>query len=73
MPRPVLVDRPVEKKLSIRSSITEQIDQQLADPLTGKPAYGAWATLVESLLREWLAGKVDISIKPKLIDLEDFL
>ena len=74
MPRPRLVDRPVDKKLSLRTSIVTEIDSQLADSLTGKPRYGAWTELVESLLNKWLSGEIpDIHIKPKIVDLGDML
>ena len=74
MPRPRKVDRPIDKKLSIRTSIVEEIDSQLADPLTGKPRYGAWTELVESLLMKWMSGEIeDIHIKPKTVDLGDLL
>ena len=73
MSRPRLVDRPIDKKLSLRTSIVQEIDSQLADPLTGKPRYGAWTELVESLLQEWMVGKVDIRVKPKTVDLDDLM
>lgn len=73
MPRPRLVDRPVDKKLSLRTSVVQEIDSQLADKLTGKPRYGAWTELVESLLMKWACGEVDIHLKPKTVDLEDLL
>lgn len=74
MPRPRLIDRPIDKKLSIRTSIVKEIDNQLADPLTGKPKYGAWTDLVEALLQQWMSGEISVPhIKPKLIDLGDLL
>jgi hypothetical protein len=74
MPRPRKIDRPIDKKMSLRQSIVEEIDTQLADVLTGKPRYGAWAELVESLLREWVSGRVPgIRPQPKTADLDDLL
>jgi hypothetical protein len=74
MPRPRKVDRPIDKKLSLRSSIVIEIDSQLADVLTGKPKYGAWAELVESLLNEWASGRVPgVRLQPKTIELDDLL
>lgn len=73
MSRPRLVDRPMDKKLSLRTSIVKEIDSQLADPLTGKPRYGAWTELVESLLQEWMIGEIDIRVKPKIVDLDDLM
>lgn len=74
MPRPRKVDKPVNKNLSIRSSLVEEIDNQLADVLTGKPRYGAWGELIESLLTKWLEGDVPTChLKPKIEDLGDLL
>jgi hypothetical protein len=74
MPRPRKVDRPIDKKLSIRTSIVEEIDAQLADPLTGKPRYGAWTELVESLLQKWMVGEIPIvHLQPKTVELDDLL
>lgn len=74
MPRPRKTDRPIDKKLSLRGSVVNEIDAQLADPLTGKPRYGAWAELVESLLRKWASGEVPgVPLQPKTIELDDLL
>ncbi len=74
MPRPRLVDRPIDKKLSLRTSIVKEIDSQLADPLTGKPRYGAWTELVESLLQKWSCGEVpEVHHQPKVVDLDDLM
>ena len=74
MPRPRLVDRPIDKKLSLRTSIVNEIDSQLADPLTGKPQYGAWTELVESLLQKWSCGEVPaVHKQPKTVELDDLL
>lgn len=73
MARPRLVDRPVAKKLSLRSSLVNEVDNQLADRLTGKPSYGAWTELIEALIKQWLDGNVDIHLKPKQVDLDDLL
>lgn len=74
MPRPRKVDRPIDKKMSLRESVVMEIDTQLADPLTKKPRYGAWAELVESLLNEWASGNVPgVRLQPKTIELDDML
>lgn len=73
MPRPRLVDRPIDKKLSLRTTIVNAVDAELADKLTGKPRYGAWTELVESLLTSWLCGEVDVHMKPKTVELDDLL
>jgi len=73
MPRPRLVDRPIDKKVSLRTTIVEAVDEELADKLTGKPRYGAWTELVESLLNAWLCGEVDVRLKPRAVNLDDLL
>lgn len=74
MPRPRQNDRPVKKKLSIRQSLINEVDLALRDPLTNRPGYGDWSTLVESLLNEWLEGNVTIGIKPApRVPLDEFL
>lgn len=52
--RKPLADKPIEKALSLPSSIVAEIELRLYDPSTGKAKYGAFAQLVERLLREWL-------------------
>ena len=74
MSRPRLVDRPIDKKLSLRTSLVAEIDGQLADKLTGKPRYGAWTELVESLLQKWACGEVpEVRMQPKTVELDDLL
>ena len=74
MSRPRLVDRPMDKKLTLRTSVVKEIDSQLADPLTGKPRYGAWTELVESLLNEWACGGIpQVRFQPKIVELDDLL
>lgn len=53
--RKELADPPVEKALSLPSSLVAEVELRLYDPATGKVKYGAFAQLVERLLREWLA------------------
>lgn len=57
MPRPRLVDRPVEKTISIPSSITTKVDLLLHSELEGRVPHGKWSELVGQLLRDWLKGK----------------
>lgn len=47
-------DRPEDWKISLPRSITAPVSLLLADPLTGRPKYGARSRLIERLLREWL-------------------
>lgn len=53
--RPSLPYLRAEIKVSIAATIAAEIDLLLSDPLTGKPKYGARATLVSALLENWLA------------------
>jgi hypothetical protein len=71
MPRHKQVDAPVKKRISLRSSVITQVDAGLIDPFTGKPQFGLWSQLVESLLIQWLDGKIEVQIKPFRADLDD--
>lgn len=53
--RKELADPPIEKALSLPSSIVAEVELRLYDPSTGKPRYAGFSSLVERLLREWLA------------------
>jgi len=55
-------------------SLVAQTDAALIDPVTGKPGYGKWKTLVASLLEQWLEGKVPgITPQPFRADFDDLL
>jgi len=72
MPRHKQTDRPIAKKLSLRSSIVAQVDAALVDPTTGRPEFGSWAELIESLLEGWLDGKFEVRHKPYTANLQEF-
>jgi len=55
MPKHKLLDRPVEWSLRLPSSLANEVELMLIDPLRGKPTFGARSALVVSLLREWIA------------------
>lgn len=55
MPKPQRVDRPVEKSISLPRSLTTQVDLLLYSELEARVPHGAWAKLVEQLLRQHLA------------------
>lgn len=55
-------DRPVEKMVNFPQSVVDRVNEQLNDPLTGRPSYGAWSQLITSLLNKWLAGEVKVTI-----------
>lgn len=55
MPRVKLIDRPVEKKISIPTSLVAQVELELWSPLEGKVPHGKWSELVCDLLRAHVA------------------
>lgn len=55
MAREKLVDRPVEKRVSIPESVCTKVDLQLFSELEGKVPHGEWGRLVTRLLENWLA------------------
>ena len=54
MARQKKVDRPVEKSISIPSSIHNRVELLLVSPLEGKVPHGAWSGLVTQLLKQYL-------------------
>jgi len=60
-------DRPVKKNLALPTSIVERVDEQLRDPLTQRPTFGAWAGLVSGLLVKWLNGEVKVAVPLKKV------
>lgn len=72
MSRIKLVDKQLPKRVYIRQSLTEQTDAAFIDPLSGSPKYGAWTELINSLLEEWLHGRVPgASLQPFRADFDD--
>lgn len=62
------------KKVYIRKSLLDQTNAAFMDPLTTKAEFGAWTELVNSLLDEWLHGRVPgASIQPFRADFEDLV
>lgn len=67
-------DRPTEKKLSLRSSVVSEVEGSLVDPLTKKPAYGSFSTLIEQLLEGWMDGRFKVpGIEPYRVNMDDLL
>ena len=58
-------DRPVEKKLSLPTSVVSRVEEQLRDPLTQRAPHGAWARLITLLLIGWLRGDFVVTLKRK--------
>ncbi len=73
MPRHKQTDRPRHKKLSLRSSLVDQVDAALVDPLTQKPEFGLWSELIESLIEGWLDHRFAVRIKPYSTNMKEFL
>lgn len=55
MPRPSLIDRPVEKTLSLPTSLVARIDLELFSEVEGRVPHGAWKTLIVQLLEKHLS------------------
>lgn len=71
MPRHKRHDRPVQKKINFRSSLIEQVDASLMDPLTGQPRFASYSELLHELLEGWLDGRFKTTIEPFRMNLED--
>lgn len=52
--RPRKIDRPVEWKVYVPSSVANVVDLLMLDPVTGNIRKGARSALVEELLRRWV-------------------
>jgi hypothetical protein len=63
----------VKKNISLPSGVVDMVDAAIVDPLTGGPRYGAWGMLVESLLNQWLEGKIKGPFEPFKADLTDLM
>lgn len=55
MARPPRTDRPVEKNISLPTSLVVQVELELYSEVEGKVPFGAWGKYVERLIREDLA------------------
>ena len=53
--RPQSAELRADWKLSLPASVAAEVDLLLEDPLTRKPKYGARSSLVEAMLRNWIA------------------
>ena len=74
MGRPRYNDPPIDKTIAIPASLVAAIDESLSDPLTGKPAYGAWSKLTQALLTAWLTREITVpGFQPKMENLDDLL
>ena len=62
MPRPLKADRPVEKTISLPTSIAARIDLELYSELEGKVPHGAWQRFLVALISEHFA-RVDAQTK----------
>ncbi len=55
MARPRRTDRPIEKNLSLPSSLVARVDLELFSALEGKVPFGAWQRYVVELIEADLA------------------
>ena len=49
------IDPSIRRHVYLRESIVGPVELILANPLTGKPEFGALSSLMNELLAEWLA------------------
>ena len=55
MPRPRNLDRPIEKKISLPSSLVQAVEERSKmRTASGAIRYGAWRDFIEKLLRDYL-------------------
>lgn len=57
MARPKKTDRPIEKNLSLPSSIVARVELELFSELEGRVPFGAWQKYIVSLIEADLAKK----------------
>ena len=55
MPRPKKTDRPIEKNISLPSSIVTQVELELYSELEGRVPFGAWQRYIVGLIQADLA------------------
>lgn len=60
MPKPPRADRPVEKTLSLPSSLVVKVDLILFSELEGKVPHGAWRDYVVGLIEQDLERKAHV-------------
>ncbi len=61
MARPPRIDRPVEKNISLPTSIVVQVDLMLYSELEEKVPFGAWQKYILGLIQDDLAKKANAS------------
>lgn len=52
MARPRKIDRPVEKNISLPSSLVAQVELHLYSELEGRVPFGAWSQYLQTLIRQ---------------------
>lgn len=55
MPKPPRVDRPVNKNLSLPTSVIAAVELRLYSEVEQRVPHGMLSTLVTGLLKQWLA------------------
>lgn len=51
------LDRPIDKNLSLPTTLVTKVELQLFSPIEGRVPHGEWSRLVQQLLREWLKSR----------------
>ena len=57
MPRPLKTDRPVEKNISLPTSIVARVELELFSELEGKVPFGAWQKFLVGLIEDHFSRK----------------
>ena len=57
MPRPPRIDRPVEKNISLPTSLVAKVELELYSELEGKVPFGAWQKFLIGLIEDYFAKK----------------
>lgn len=57
MARPTKADKPIEKYISLPTSLVAAVELKLFSELEGRVPYGAWSKYVEQLIHDDLSKK----------------
>lgn len=52
MPRPLKTDRPIEKNISLPSSLVSRVELELWSDLEGRVPFGAWQKYISKLIAD---------------------
>jgi hypothetical protein len=57
-------DPPVQRFISLPTTLAAKVDLLLMDPVMNKPKYGSWSDLIQVLLRRWVEDQINPSPPP---------